>query len=507
MIQIVSAMVVLLAWQVHVPLFKIRRPAATITCTTTTANASLATVQTAVDNATTGDTICVPAGTVTWSGTLVITKNVSIIGAGAGSTVLANARFDWGVDGGACPQSSARVSAMTINWNADSLAFALYCAQGWRIDHMTVTYPVASDMMNLWGYAGVGTGEVSGLFDHNDITYGRSIYRGEVSSGKGSARWAEDLNLGTSHFVYYEDNVIRWTSGDGGNGAYLNAFDGNQGCRYILRFNTIYNTRGEWHSLQDDNDRGCRAFEIYNNTWISNGIVPQYRIWFVRGGTGVIFHESADGHATDNRILIDNDRSHEGSIANTTQVPGATGTQNQVPTFGMCGWNGTEQANGNSFIDGNVTGQRGWPCRDQIGRSTDASLWSSSFTNPAPAQSSQPAYIWRNTNPSGEVTVGLNCENNGIPCSHQSTYHIVESRDYYTYRSSFNGTVGVGEGTLASRPATCTTGVAYWVTDRGSWRTALAANASGRLDVCTATDTWTDGYYTPYTYPHPLQSF
>jgi hypothetical protein len=72
-----------------------------------------------------------------------------------------------------------------------------------------------------------------------------------------------------------------------------------------------------------------------------------------------------------------------------------------------------------------------------------------------------------------------------------------------------NLTSGVGWGTLAQRPASCTAGpggtygisptgsygVGYWATD--------ANNGNGVLYVCTATNTWTQ-IYTPYVYPHPL---
>jgi len=79
----------------------------------------------------------------------------------------------------------------------------------------------------------------------------------------------------------------------------------------------------------------------------------------------------------------------------------------------------------------------------------------------------------------------------------------VQNRDWYTTASSFNGTTGVGRGTLAARPATCTPGVAYWATDQGEWN-AKSAGPDGELFKCTATNTWTL-YYIPYPYPHPLQ--
>ena len=78
--------------------------------------------------------------------------------------------------------------------------------------------------------------------------------------------------------------------------------------------------------------------------------------------------------------------------------------------------------------------------------------------------------------------------------------------------SPFGGTSGTGWGTLANRPTTCTPGVAYFGTDQGSWNTSTSNpygvqqnSADGVLYKCTAPNTWTL-YYTPYTYPHPLQT-
>jgi hypothetical protein len=88
--------------------------------------------------------------------------------------------------------------------------------------------------------------------------------------------------------------------------------------------------------------------------------------------------------------------------------------------------------------------------------------------------------------------------------------HMQANRDWYNAVSAsaqsnptapFNGTTGMGFGTLANRPTTCATnpnesggGVGYFATDQGP---------QGTLYQCSATNTWTV-YYTPYTYPHPL---
>lgn len=96
---------------------------------------------------------------------------------------------------------------------------------------------------------------------------------------------------------------------------------------------------------------------------------------------------------------------------------------------------------------------------------------------------------------------------------------VRENEHFYNYVGSiqsnpttpFNGTVGVGVGTIANRPTTCTAGVFYWATDEGEWD-STHGGVDGKMYRCTATDTWNarygagDGNTTglPYTYPHPL---
>jgi hypothetical protein len=109
-----------------------------------------------------------------------------------------------------------------------------------------------------------------------------------------------------------------------------------------------------------------------------------------------------------------------------------------------------------------------------------------------------------------------------------STYRIIfdgynevdENKTFWMMRKTgtFNGDGsashggGVGCGTLASRPTTCTTGVGYWATNQScsSPLTGMVGinpttPISGTLYKCTAPNTWT-AYYTPYTYPHPLRT-
>jgi hypothetical protein len=153
---------------------------------------------------------------------------------------------------------------------------------------------------------------------------------------------------------------------------------------------------------------------------------------------------------------------------------------------------------------------RATACIDQAGGRATGTLYSSSC-NPAgtggsckivPANEiSSPAYVWDNaysTAPGTQV--------------YSDTFRVIANRDYYTENvnqaaqtgptSPFNGTSGMGHGTMANQPTTCTTGVGYWATDQGNWNQS-GSGGQGELFLCTAANTWTL-FYTPYTYPNPL---
>lgn len=186
---------------------------------------------------------------------------------------------------------------------------------------------------------------------------------------------------------------------------------------------------------------GTRWWEVYKNDYHSNGGASGGSHPNVRAGSGIIF-------------------------SNTT-----SGSVSPMPGIGLC-----EE-------------DSGYPADDQIGRGTGSSG----------SQASDPAYTFLNTQ-----TVAVNtCE------APAQSGMVAFNRDVYddTQSASCTGggtcTTGVGSGTTL--PTTCTTGVAFWKTDAGgNWDTTHGGANDGALYKCSSTDTWTL-YYTPYTYPHPLQ--
>ena len=163
-----------------------------------------------------------------------------------------------------------------------------------------------------------------------------------------------------------------------------------------------------------------------------------------------------------------------------------------------------------SPFDGN-TNASGYPCMDQIGRGKGALISGfdalgrfnlGTLSTTKANQQSEPLYIWNNTR-------------NGALSAGEAVYTdpgaVAPNRDYYNQDNTNcapgggSCAAGVGRGTLAQRPASCSPGVGYWATDQGEWNSTNGATPDGRLYKCVSANNWAP-YYMPYAYPHPLVS-
>jgi hypothetical protein len=391
-----------------------------------------------------------------------------------------------------------------------------------------------------------------------------SAYLG--TGGYGDNSWAQADTFGGANNLFLENNNIYVGGVSATDAEFAPIGGGIGGGRQVDRYNQITSNNGfgvfGLHGLDTDGrPRSGRQLEVYGNnitcTNNSCNIIAGYRggtgfTWgntITNTGTGffntffnisvyrIMYQNNPFGYCggltsldpwdtVDNAVYYSGTMSASGgsltltdgsktfsnltpngapySVYDTTQgfvseiVSNTATTITIVGPISESGWTGFNNGDSYKIVRATV-------CVDQGGRG-QGSYVSGSGSSPAGplSQALDPIYEWGDS----ESPIRLN-QNAG-----SDTGRIIANRDWYTDNSSgtphvqasptapFNGTSGVGFGTLANRPATCTPYVGYFATDQGNWNQS-GSGTQGELFTCTATNTWTL-HYEPYTYPHPL---
>jgi len=370
-------------------------------------------------------------------------------------------------------------------------------------------------------------GCVRGVVDHNqfDTSYGSETpHRFQSGSctgdtqGFGDGTWASASGWGTSDFVFAELNNYQTVSGT--NAGY--PFDCSKGGKFVWRFNHTGNyqllvTHGTGNS--SDGSRGCRAGEAYGNTMVYSADPTDHNATLIQAESG--------GYYWWGNTLTGYYGVFQADIVRTNEV---TYTQGTPPagwgycgtTYGPSNWDENNDSTGYACLDG--IGRGGGDilqgtltahnrCDATLSSGTPGACGSGVYTGVWPNQALDPVYVWSN------VQNAVPDRTNHYWVNYPTPTAVTENQDYYLEQpnvdsaSTFDGTKGVGCGPSSSpsctnnvaRPATCTKGVAYWNESEGSWNTSGNGFGSGRLYICTSTNTWTLSY-TPYTFPHPLDT-
>ncbi len=450
-------------------------------------------VQTAVNNASDGATITFAAGAYSWGTSINLSnsKGVTLICEMQGSCgVTVGGSFIIQLVFSGTNTNLYRVSGFTFQ-NASSyytLAFygyggtagSPYKATNVRIDHNTFQNYSANIVAILFG-ENTSVSVTYGLVDHNTMT-GTNNAELAVLIG---AEWSsppEASYQGTANAMYFEDNTLAFTKlGTGG----TPCIDSWGGASVVIRHNAMTNCLTASHGVVHWG--GPWSYEVYANTFAVDAggglFLDGYRLFHHHGsGEFIAFNNTFTAYSgkSTNALAMTHYR---------TATPAAVGYADPP---GRC--DGTKVKDGNRSPIGTYYG---YPCWRQPGRNGKADL--------------KPMYVWNNRWSDNLARIDMAVENPGGATNPSIGYHIAANRDYYnavsnaaqtSANSPFNGTAGMGFGTLANRPVTCTTGteagggVGYFATNEGS---------QGTLYRCSATNTWTT-HYTPYTYPHPLQA-
>lgn len=341
-------------------------------------------VAAAVNSAADGDTVNIPAGSCTWTSVISTSKGIKILGAGQGTTIITGAGFDMSAAAG----KAWRISGMTLR---GTTGIAVYGAsKAFRIDHITFdNVSGRPDNRVVWVEPSTGN-YVAGVIDHNVFTNPKSIqvhYRGPSAEG-GNSSWMRPLDLGGPDAVYIEDN--QFTHATYNVSAPLTDCDG--GGRIVFRHNNVKNSYFEMHDAIIVGLRGCRKWEVYDNTFEMTYPAGMCSFIAMRGGTGAVFNNTflstTDCYPEIVQMTVYRTYQVEGdpwdALCSTSTGKACLNTTATIPK----GCTSDAQCGGGAgsciTIDGASTNPSGYLCRDQTG---------SDGNNP---QVSKPALFWNN---------------------------------------------------------------------------------------------------------------
>jgi hypothetical protein len=460
-----------------------------------------------------GDIITIPTGTCTWTGSSPLsqtfTNSITFQGNGAvysnaggastsgtDNTVIldgmtssnmlqigttAGKSFRW--TGIALEQNGSSTTAHTpmISISGGSTAV--------RIDHNHFYSTISGNIPIAVNSAILGVADHN-FFDNASsiVTFSIGIYNGGAwngdAAGYGDESWVDTDHFGTNEFFFLEDSRIN----NGGVG------DCTDGGRFVYRYFTAINSQIYSHGTTNGRPRGCRAGEVYQGTFTGTSALGVA----ISNNSGPIL--AWGNSSTSYRWLVESSYVRQNNATYTYLAP--------PNGWGYCG---NVQSGVTSAWDQNTSSVTGYRCLDAPGAGAGQLITGANFPAPInsvtstqswPNQVLDPIYVFANAYATG----GFSYTTQGYFGNNTSGY-LTDNQDFYqqfdsTYGEpgTFNGTKGVGQGTLAPTNSSAYSGAPNCSPSAGYWDTTTQA-----LWICTATNTWTSSY-APYQYPYPYST-
>lgn len=430
-------------------------------------------VSSAVASANAEDTINVPAGNCTWANTLNIIKGINLIGAGSASTYI-----------------TGSISPLIVYQPANKVANYRFRLSGFSFDFGDAN---AASRYGLLLNNGNGPPQTKVRIDHNIFknaynpisNYSGAMYgvidNNTFDNFKYALRYSDCIGAYGDYvyenhpmFDYGLDNIVMWAEDNTFVNSREGLVDAQCASRYAFRYNNIsinvdaypvFDMHGNgWMDSEGRVGYSSQGGEIYGNNIVFSGSHGG-RLFGQRGGKALWFYNN--GMNMDSGYVQEEQPDSRSPVVN---YPERTLLQHVHDSYSWSNMNNYTQRMSGPNLQ--------YDCCPQA----------NNLCNPACYEHADCCYNGANT-----------------PC-------LLENVQYWIDKvETFNGTSGVGCGTLANRPSTCTTGVGYWATNQScSDLTGMVGanptnSISGTLYKCAFTNTWTS-YYTPLTYPHPLRN-
>jgi hypothetical protein len=256
------------------------------------ASCSQSAVQAAINSASNGDMVFVPAGNCTWTANVNIgSKAITLQGAGVGQTNITNGL------------SKSQNSILNFTQHATiSTRITGFSFLGMGYSHRAIncqgsytSAPMRIDHNSFYTTSGDGTGgtvEVDiyscrGLIDNNEFTAPNNA---EMIHhyGDGTSGWKTTVVPGSTNALYVENNTFSSANKSTANSSLQN-YDGSI---VVARYNTIHSSQLDVHGCCSP--IGGRWSEFYGNTFINDspGIDKTFDF---RSGGGVVFNNTQSG--------------------------------------------------------------------------------------------------------------------------------------------------------------------------------------------------------------------
>ena len=424
------------------------------------ANCSYAEVSSKVSAAAADDTVVVPAGSCIWSSTLNLIKGITLQGAGIGNSIITKASTGNLIEVGAADPSTnplIRITGFTFDGGGSGTGLLILLSGGnqtttiqtkLRVDHNRFQN---SGTQYVWwtGIRGVIDNNVFGSFWYPLRTPTSFINRKGVHGHEfsGRAEWNDWQGI---VFGAPDNNMYFEDNVFEGmsNPEGVIVTDCQEGERYAFRYNTINIDRAVGGwPLFDMHGNYTTTYGCFGGEIYGNNVVGAY------GG-----------------YLID-------------------------------------QRGGRVFMFNNNVTAPNW--RFHIREEEDDSTSPVTYAGPNPPQYPlhvNGSYYWGNRRNMTGASPGVTTDCGSPVCTHTGDIPL-SGRDFFTDTSS----PGITAGTLANRPATCSTGQGYWATNQSTTNLTGMVGAhpatpiSGTLYRCVTPNTWDSGR-SPLPYPHPLRA-
>ena len=270
-------------------------------------SASYSDVASAVSSASEGDTVIVPAGSATWDASLVITKGITLQGAGIGNTIITNGIAKSTVNDYVIKYNPSsgdpwfELTGFTINANSHGGCVTVWhtaavaALKNFRIHHNRFINSYSNDSGEAQAAVRI-KGQVYGLLDNCEFANNDTEFR---PMGDDDNSWNNfPIEPGTVNFFYIEDNTFTRTTDM--------VIESGEGTRWVFRHNNVnLSTMGSGDCILDAHgdtgNRGNVGHECYENTY-TNGY--EVKMHDHRGGTFFDFNNTIAAGTSGVRTFI-----------------------------------------------------------------------------------------------------------------------------------------------------------------------------------------------------------